>query len=174
MPDTARRVRQVDVPPAARALSTLDRIDYADTFLVEVGAVQDRSPEQWARAILEDAPIMLRTRLLLGWPALGLKPAGGGSGRSVLGWQIRRNTPDFVLAGRDSLIGMPAELLFKRERHGLLFATFVRHDNHVARAAWATVESAHVRIVRDVLTQTSRRLPQANPPTPTRKAHTPA
>src|SRR5262245_4163826 len=29
------RVRQVDVPPTARALSTLPDVDYADAFLVE-------------------------------------------------------------------------------------------------------------------------------------------
>ena len=34
---SADRVRQVDVPPSVRALSTLTRIDYADTFLVDIG-----------------------------------------------------------------------------------------------------------------------------------------
>jgi hypothetical protein len=52
---------------------------------------------------------------------------------------------------------MPAELLFKRERHELLFATFVTHDNHVARAAWAAVEPMHAPIVRSILEQASRR-----------------
>ena len=34
---SADRVRQVDVPSSVRALSTLTRIDYADTFLVDIG-----------------------------------------------------------------------------------------------------------------------------------------
>jgi hypothetical protein len=41
-------------PLAARALSTLCHVDYEDAFLVETGPAQDRTGEQWARAILED------------------------------------------------------------------------------------------------------------------------
>ncbi len=42
-------VRQVTLPPAARALSTLSHVDYEDAFLVETGPAQDRTGEQWAR-----------------------------------------------------------------------------------------------------------------------------
>lgn len=152
------RVRQVAVPPAARALSTLARIDYADAFLVDTGPVRDRTAEEWARAILEDAPITVRSRLVSGSSTIGLKVATGRSGRSVLGWEVRAGADEFVLLGAGSRIGMPGELLFKREDHGLLFATFVQHDNLIARAVWAAVEPAHVRIVRDILKHASRRL----------------
>jgi SnoaL-like protein len=152
------KVRQVALPPVARALSTLPRVDYSDAFLVEFGATQNWSAEQWARAVLDDAPVAIRTNLLLGWSAIGLKPATRGS---VLGWEIRVSTPDFVLLGRDSLIGMPGELLFKREPEALLFATFVHHANRIARKVWAAVEPTHVRIVRHVLELASRRLPAA-------------
>lgn len=67
---TAGRVRQVAVPPAARALSTLSHIDYDDAFLVDVGPVQDRTAERWARAVLEDAPITVRHVLQSGWSAI--------------------------------------------------------------------------------------------------------
>ena len=60
------RVRQVDVPSSVRALSTLTRIDYADTFLVDIGP-EERTAEQCAREILEGAPLAIRTRLLSGW-----------------------------------------------------------------------------------------------------------
>jgi hypothetical protein len=150
------RVRQLAPPPAARALSTLPRVDYSDAFLVEFGSTPNWSAEQWARAVLAGAPVALKTNLLLGWWAIGLKPTTTGS---LLGWEIRVSTPDFVLLGRDSLIGMPGELLFKREPEALLFATFVYHANHIARAVWAAVEPTHVRIVRHVLEQASRRVP---------------
>jgi hypothetical protein len=155
--DPRSEVRQVSVPPTARALSTLSRIDYEDAFRIDTGAAGDRTAEQWARAVLEDAPMRMRSTLLSGWSALGLKLRCGGSRRSVLGWEVRSRSDDFVLLGADSRIGMPAELLFKRERHELLFATFVTHDNHVARAAWAAVEPMHVPIVRSILEQASRR-----------------
>jgi hypothetical protein len=141
------RVRQIAVPPSVRALSTLDRVDYADAFLLEDGA--ERTPEQWARAVLEEAPAAVRSSLLSGWTSIGLKV--GGSDGSILGWRLRRSTPDHVLLAADSRIGMPGELLFKRQERGLLFATFVEHGNPAARAVWAGVEPVHVRIVRRLL-----------------------
>jgi hypothetical protein len=151
-------IRQVAVPAAARALCTLSHIDYEDAFLIENCAAQERTAEQWARAILEDAPIAVKVKLLLGWSAIGLKPALSASRRSVLSWEIRENTPDYVLLDRSSVIGMPGELLFKRQRDALLFATFVLHDNPIARAVWAATEPRHVPIVRGLLEQAIRRL----------------
>lgn len=146
-------VRQVAVPPAARAASTLARIDYEDAFLVDTVSAEDRTAEQWARAALEDASLTVRSRLVSGWTALGLKLRRGRSDRSVLGWEIRERTDGLVLLGAGSRIGMPAELLFKRERDALLFATFVQKDNRIARAAWAAVEPVHVPTVRSLLEQ---------------------
>ena len=156
-PDAALSVRQVAVPPAARALSTLSRIDYADAFVVQTGPGHHRTPEEWARAILEGGPRTVQTKLLLGWSAIGLKVVDGRSDRSVLGWAVRNSTPEFVLLGADSRIGMPGELLFKRGHDALLFATFVQQDNLIARTVWAATETAHVRVVRQILEQASRR-----------------
>jgi hypothetical protein len=150
-------VRQIAVPAQARALSELSRIDYADAFLVDVGSAEDRTAEQWARVVLEDAPVAVRHALLSGWSAIGLKIALGQSEGFVLGWKVRRSTPDFVLLAADSRIGMPGELLLKREPHALLFATFVQHDGPVARTVWAGVEPVHGPIVRKVLEDASRR-----------------
>jgi hypothetical protein len=155
---SADRVRQVDVTPSVRALSTLTRIDYADTFLVDVGPLEDRTAEQLAREVLESAPLAVRTRLLSGWTSIGLKIGKGPSKSSVLGWPLRQSAPDHVLLGADSRIGMPGELLFKKDGDTLLFATFVQHGNVIARGVWAMVEPAHVRIVRNILAPASRRL----------------
>ena len=87
--ETPGRVCQVAVPPAARTLSTLAHIDYEDAFLVEIGPAQDRTGEQWARAILEDAPIIMRRALRWSWFALGLQLGSTRSDRHVLGWELR-------------------------------------------------------------------------------------
>jgi hypothetical protein len=150
-------VRQVDVPPSARSLSTLARVDYADAFLVDVGSTRDEDAEYWAREIMEGAPLETRSQLLSGWSAIGLK-VGNSWKRSVLGWEVRRCAPDYVLVGADSRIGMPGELLFKKERGAVLFATFVAQNNLLARAVWAVTEPVHVRIVRDIMDLASRRL----------------
>ncbi len=150
-------VRQVAVPPAARAISTLPHVDYEDAFLVEIGSAQDRTAEQWARAILEEAPLIMRSALRWAWSALGLQLGSTGSDRFVLGWEVRRSTPDFVLLGAGSRLGLSAELLLKRQRQTLLFDTFVQKKNHIARAVWAGVELGHRPVVRYVLEQASRR-----------------
>jgi hypothetical protein len=150
-------VRQVAVPPDARALSTLSQVDYEDAFVVETRAAQERTGEQWARVILEDAASIVRSALRGAWSALGLQLGPTGSDRFVLGWEVRRSTPAYVLLGASSRIGMPAELLFKRQRGTLLFATFVRHANPIARIVWAGIEQGHRPVVRYLLEQASRR-----------------
>src|SRR5271166_5469101 len=112
-------VRQVAMPPAARRLSTLSHIDYEDAFLLETGQAQHRTGEQWARAILEDSPIITRSALLLGWASLGLRLSSTRSDRYVLGWEVRHSTPGFALLAAGSRLGLPAELLFKRAAHAV-------------------------------------------------------
>jgi hypothetical protein len=146
------------VPSAARRLSTLPHVDYADAFLIRVDPeAQDRTPEQWARAIFDDAPIAIRRALRSGWLALGLQLGSTTSERFVLGWEVRRSTPEFVLLAGSSPIGLSAELLIKRQKDRLLYATLLQQRNPVARAVWAGVGPVHRPIVRYVLEQGSRR-----------------
>jgi hypothetical protein len=152
-PIAQSRVRQVAVPPAARALSTMSRVDYEDAFLVETGPAQDRTAEQWARATLEDAPPMMRSACSWTWFALGLQLGPTRSDRLVLGWEMRRRTPDFVLLGAGSRLGLRAEVLFKRQQRALLFATFLQQENLIARAVWAGVAPGHRQVVRYLLEQ---------------------
>ena len=153
----AGTVRQVAVSPAARARSTLAHVDYADAFVVDIRAAQSRTAEEWARAIVEGAPASVQRQLRWGWTALGLKLGPSRSDRFLLGWEVRRSTPDLVLLGAGSRIGMPAELLFERRQRSLLFATFVQHDNVIARAVWAATEPVHLPVVRRVLEQAGQR-----------------
>lgn len=156
-------VRQIPVPPQARALSTLPRIDYEDAFLVDVGAAGERTGEEWARAILDGSPRELRIRLWVAWIGLGLKLGAPWSRERVLGWPVRRSTADVALLGADSRIGMPGELLVVRQDPMLLFATFVQKQNRLAEAAWATVDRVHRPTVRHVLKLARRRVRDAGP-----------
>ena len=103
-------------------------------------------------------PVSLRAGLWSSWCAIGLKLGSPRSARLVLGWEVRRSTPDFVLLGARSRIGMPAELLLKRHQGMLLFDTFVQHGNPVARAVWAAVELTHPTVARRVLEDGGRRI----------------
>ncbi|MGV0717578.1 hypothetical protein ABQE93_19450 [Mycolicibacterium sp. XJ662] len=137
--------------------STLSRIDYQDAFFVHVASPQARTAEQWMRVILEEAPSAVRLQLLSGWKSLGLKAVPDDSEGSILGWQIKDSTADFVLLGRESRIGMPGELLLRRTEHGLSFASFVRFGNPFVRLLWAAVKDTHVRTVTSLLEHASRR-----------------
>lgn len=144
-------VRQVEPPADARALSTLDRIDYADTFLVDTRGQQPRTGEQWARLILDGAPAALRASLPGSWRSLGLKHGKPGDRHCVLGWPVEHSGTDYALLSAQSRVGMPGQLLFLPRGDELLFATFVQHRNPAARAVWAGVVPAHRRVVRQLL-----------------------
>lgn len=150
-----RRVQATDVPSEARALTTLVRIDYEDAFLVEVDRAHERTPEEWARAVFEGIPLLLRLRLWGAWRTLGLRLASPASRRHVLGWEVRRASTEHVLLGARSLIGMPAELLLTRYADSILFDTFVQHGNPLARAVWAATEPTHRRFLPALLRQSA-------------------
>jgi hypothetical protein len=54
--------RRVASPPAARVLSMLSHVD-CEGRLVETGPAQDRTGQEWVRAVLEDAPLSTRNAL---------------------------------------------------------------------------------------------------------------
>jgi hypothetical protein len=149
------RVNQVLLPEDARALSTLSRVDYEDAFIVD--APGERTAEQWARAVFNDAPLAVRARLISGWVGLGLKLAEPRSARHVLGWEMRQSSPSVVLLAAESLLGLQAELLFRTEPRGLLFATLIQQDNPAARAVWARITVTHQKVVRSLLDHAARR-----------------
>ena len=145
------RVRKVPTPPAARALCSLPRIDYEDTFVAETDRAQELTAEEWARRIIEESPARFRVTAPATWLALGLKHGLPWSTENVLGWPVRRSEPDFVLLGARSRTGMPAELLIKREPGAILFATFIQHGSPVMRRVWSVVERPHQEIVPRLL-----------------------
>ena len=62
-------LRQRNVPEAILSLSTLAKPDYVDLFTVTTSAAADRSPEQWARAAIEDAAGLAGQFI---WPPLSI------------------------------------------------------------------------------------------------------
>jgi hypothetical protein len=102
--EEAPTVTQISLPSDARALSTLPRIDYEDAFMVS-GAV-DRTPQQWVRAVIDDAPARVRARLFIGWLSLGLRLGLPWSPRRVLGWRIARSESGWLLLRANSWLGL--------------------------------------------------------------------
>jgi hypothetical protein len=150
-----RSVAAVPLPADARALTTLSRIDYEDAFLLDAGV--NRSAEEWVRAMLNDAPLSVRSRLVAGWLALGLNLRGPWSAHRVLGWKVQHSDPNFVLLAADSWLGLRGQLLFRSEPHGLLFATFIQHSNPLVRSLWAKITQRHQQVVHSLLVHAGRR-----------------
>ena len=148
-------VSQILLPADARALSALSRVDYEDAFIVDAGV--ERTAEQWAHAVLHDAPFAVRARLVSGWTGLGLKLGGPWSSCHVLGWKVQQVSPSVMLLGADSSLGFEAELLFRSQPGGLLFATLMRQNNPAARALWDRTTSTHLGVVRSLLEHAARR-----------------
>jgi hypothetical protein len=152
---TTPTVTQIPLPEDARALSTLPRVDYADAFAVAVGV--DQSAAEWARAVIGDAPPRVRRDLWLGWIALGLRLGPPWSSDRVLGWKVKHSDAGVVLLAANSWLGLRAELLFRSEPDGLLFATLIQLTNPATRAIWAAITAHHQRVVRSLLTHAANR-----------------
>jgi hypothetical protein len=150
-----RSVGAISLPADARALSTLSRIDYEDAFRLDAGVT--RSAEEWVRAMLNDAPLSVRSRLVAGWLALGLNLRGPWSSRRVLGWKVQHSDPNFVLLAADSWLGLRGQLLFRSEPRGLLFATFIQQNNPLVRSLWVKITQRHQHVVQSLLVHAGRR-----------------
>jgi hypothetical protein len=92
-----------------------------------------------------------------GWRALGLRIGPIRSEEFVLGWEVRRSTPDLVLLGSTGRFGLSGELLFESRRDSLLFATFVQLDNPATHAIWRCIAHHHRGVVHQLLGQAAAR-----------------
>ena len=144
-------VKEVPMPPEARALSTLPRIDYTDSFVAETAEAQNRTAEEWARRMLEQAPMSFRVGAPATWFSLGLKHGAPWSGDHVLGWPVRHREPDYLLLGADGRLGASAELLLKRGTNSIFFATLLQIDSLVMKRIWSAMEAPHRRVVASLL-----------------------
>lgn len=151
-------VRRVAVPPAARRLCTLSRVDYEDSFEVQTGPVNDRTAEQWARAIFEDAPLATRIALRSAWFLIGAELHRDPPEQFVFGLKVLRSTSEFVFLGVSSRLGARAELLLEREPHALRFTSFVQLDTRPARMMWARAAAGHRFAVRYLFGHGARRI----------------
>lgn len=156
MKDSTSGVRQVDLPPDAKAHCTLSRLDYTDAFVVDTAGGRHVSAEQWARTILEDAPLRFQRTAPWAWRALGLERGSLSSTESILSWPIKSRSDDMVLLSASGHLGMSAELLVEQRSDGLLFSTMIELRNRAVRLEWAAITPTHQRIVRDLLLRARR------------------
>lgn len=156
MGSSAAGVRQISLPPDARAHGTLRRVDYSDAFIVDTAGAHHATAEQWARTILEGAPAGFRRAAPMAWRALGLERGPLTSDSSILSWPLATRTDDVVLLSADGRLGMSAELLIEHRPEGLLFSTMIELRNRLVRLEWAAIAAYHQRVVSGLLVRARR------------------
>lgn len=151
-PSRTERRWATEIPVRAdlRALSRFPHADYADTF--EIAVTQGRrTAEQWARAVFEGAPARMRVVVSFCWRVLGVQLAPAKVAGHVQGWRIVKNSTDVVVLQARSPAGLTARLVLQADASVLRFATFVRCDGLIGRAAWFGVAPVHRLIVSRLL-----------------------
>jgi hypothetical protein len=143
-----------ELPEAIRAADTLERVDYADHCTVEVAGAADRTPEEWARVILEQTPTGRRAPLL--WRLLGLRLGPSGSAQHVQGWRIADRGESWIRVETSSWY-MTGHAVALVDGDQLSIALFLRYDNPIAALIWRPVGALHRRGLPVMLRQAVRR-----------------
>jgi hypothetical protein len=131
--------------------------DYTDSFKAETPVGEDRTPEQWARAVFEDAPRPVRWLLITGFRfGLGLRFGPRTSTEYVLGWAIIDRQPDSITLESASWF-LTSRLLYRTQESCVSVSTHVRYDNAIAKAIWPPVSILHRQIVPRLLRQAATR-----------------
>ncbi len=131
--------------------------DYDDSFAAPHAAADERTPEQWARAVFEQAPRPVRWFLLIGFRyGLGLKFGPWSSPEHVLGWAIIDRSPDSVTIESRSWF-LTSRLVFRAETTRVTQSTYVRYDRRIAAIIWPPVSVLHRQIVPRILRHAATR-----------------
>lgn len=135
------------VAVALEAQAADNQPDYRDVFEVPTSSTDTRTPEQWARAVFEHAPRLVRWFLLLGWRwVLGLRLGPRASSDHVLGWRIASREPDAVRLELRSPF-MTAQLILRVTSSTAVLTTNVSYTRRLAHPLWAAVSLIHRQMI---------------------------
>lgn len=148
-------IQQRNVPEAIRSLSTLAPPDYVDLFTVTTSGAAGRSPEQWARAGLEDAAGLQGQfvwRVLLGL-RLERRPSQG----HVAGWKIADRGGNWLRLEAASWF-LTAHVVVQVDDGQSSVATFIRYDRPIAAFIWPPLSAFHRKAMPGLLRHAARAL----------------
>ena len=132
-------VHQHEVSDHIRSLSTMTSPDYVDVFAASTNDTPG-SPEEWARALVEDAAGVGGQ---VGWRVvLGLRLRSGSSPSHVGGWEIAGRGENWIRHEATSRF-LTAHVVVHVDDEQVTAATFVRYDRPIAAKVWAPVSLIH-------------------------------
>lgn len=141
------------VPEPLRSLHALGRVDYVDLSTLPTPAATTWSPEQWARAVLEDGPSVRRYSFIPWRLLLGLRLGPSYAAGYVHGWRVTGRGDDWIRAEASSWL-MACNAVALVEDGQVSVALFVRYDNPIAPLYWGRLLSrVHRRLMPVILHQ---------------------
>jgi hypothetical protein len=151
-------VRRVEVPQQIATTFARSTANYAAAFTLRTESAATRTPLQWARALFEGAPAVLRWCMVFGWRrVLGLRLAPRTSDDHVLGWTVADGD---LVAGSTALL---ADSRFLRARNIVMvddttvtWVTLVHYSHAAARPLWAVARPIHHLTIRYLLARAAR------------------
>ncbi len=123
--------------------SRLDRIEYSDVSSARCPDASARNAEAWFRRTFEEAPVLVRWFLTVGWRLLGARLGPLRSPAYVLGWRIDATEPTWVRLSVEWRLGLSADLVLRTDASSVAISTFVQPRNRGARAVWAALVPIH-------------------------------
>ena len=145
--------QQPHAPRAIRSLSTLASPDYVDFFTITTDGAAGGSPEQWARAAVEDAAGLAGQFV---WRVLcGLRLERRLSPDSIGGWKIADRGDSWIRLEAVSWF-MTTQIVIQVDDAQLSVATFIRYDRPMAALAWPPLSAGHRLAMPGLLRQTVR------------------
>lgn len=148
--------RRIPLPEAVRAADAFPDPDYSSAFELPILDVSShtsralyasRTPEQWARAVFEDAPRPIRWFVRTGWRfPLRFDLAPSDAPDQVLGCRIIRNDGTTCVIEQQSPL-MTAHNVVVVDPARIVWATLVRFRHPIARPLWAMAAPIHHRML---------------------------
>jgi hypothetical protein len=142
-----------NLPEAIRSHGAMANPDYVDLFNATTVGATDKSPEEWARAALEDTPTSRSAPSL--WRLLGLRLGPRHSPDYVQGWKIADRGDNWIRLETASWF-MTAHAVVRVDDGQLAVALFLRYDRAIAALVWPLVSITHRRAVPAMLRQALR------------------
>jgi hypothetical protein len=150
----SRSVGPENVPETIRSLGRISKPDYVDLYSVRTAGATQGTAEQWARAILEEAPVSRRNARML-WRFMGMRLGPRGSPEHIQGWNIAARGDNWLVAETGSWY-LTAQAVFLVEQDQISISLSLRYDHPVAAAVWRLIEGPHQRAVPVMLHQAVR------------------
>lgn len=148
-------VQQHELPEAIRRVRAASEADYFDVFTLRTSRAAHASPEEWARAGVDQAAGSAGQFV---WRRiLGLRLADQGSSDRIAGWEIAERGDDWLRLEASSWC-LTAHIVVHGEAGQVTIATCLRYDRPPAQLIWPRLAVVHRAAMPRLMRLAERRI----------------